>query len=89
MTIQEERREGRKAERKQGSKEGRREGGKEERREGRREGRKEGRKEGRTMFAVNTCSLRPQQFHRQMHYHDRALSCIESLNYANIEKSAK
>ena len=85
MTIQEERREGRKAERKQGSKEGRREGGKEERREGR----KEGRKEGRTMFAVNTCSLRPQQFHRQMHYHDRALSCIESLNYANIEKSAK
>ena len=42
MTIQEERREGRKAERKQGSKEGRREGGKEERREGRKEGRKEG-----------------------------------------------
>ena len=41
------------------------------------------------MFAVNTWSLRSQRFHRQMRYHDRALSCIESLNYANIEKSAK
>ena len=41
------------------------------------------------MFAVNTCSLRLQQFHRQMRYHDRALSCIDSLNCANIEESAK
>jgi len=24
-----------------------------------------------------------------MRYYDRALSCIESLNYGNIEKSAK